>query len=51
MHMDPGREKCQALCFGSHRDYDRWPNWITVKEVVNILGILYGNKKELSLER
>ena len=51
MHMDPGREKCQALCFGSHRDYDQWPNWITVKEVVNILGILYGNKKEFSLER
>ena len=50
MHMDPSREKCQALCFGSHREYDQWPIWITVKEVVNILGILYGNKKDVSLE-
>ena len=51
MHMDPGRGKCQALPFGSHRVYNNWPNWITIKEVVNILGILYGNKKEVTLEQ
>ena len=50
MHMDPGRDKCQALTFGNHRIYNNWPNWITIKDVVNILGILYGNRREMTLE-
>ena len=51
MHTDPCRDKCQALTFGNHRVYNNWPNWITNKEVVNILGILYGNRREVSLEQ
>ena len=51
MHMDPSRQKCHALCFGSHRNYQHWPVWISCKDVVNILGILYSNVKEKTLEQ
>merc|ERR1719184_230616 len=43
MHRDPTREKCQALPFGSHREYDGWPSWVTVK----ILGVYYSNDESL----
>ena len=51
MHLDPRRGKCQALNFGSHRNYTAWPAWLTIKEVVNIIGILYSNVKDKSLEQ
>ena len=51
MHMDPNRKKCQALCFGSHRNYDHWPIWISKQDIVNILGVLYSNVKEKTLEQ
>ena len=51
MHLDPKRGKCQALNFGSHRNYTDWPAWLNIKEVVNILGILYSNSKDKSLEQ
>ena len=43
MHRDPLRGKCQALPFGSHRNHDEWPAWITVKNEIKILGVLYSN--------
>ena len=43
MHRDPLRGKCQALPFGSHRNHDDWPAWITVKNEIKILGVLYSN--------
>ena len=51
MHLDPKRGKCQALTFGVHRNYTAWPAWLTVKEIVNILGILYSNIKNKTLEQ
>ena len=50
MHRDPIREKCQALVFGSHRLYQNWPDWITLKNVIKILGVLYTNDPLLTLE-
>ena len=50
MHRDPAKEKCQALTFGSHRQYQNWPAWISLKSVVKIVGILYTNDPNLSLE-
>ena len=47
MHRDPSRGKCQALSFGSHKRYEEWPMWVTVKNEINILGIWYSNKESL----
>ena len=47
MHRDPTREKCQALPFGSHRQYDGWPSWVTVKNEIKILGVYYSNDESL----
>ena len=38
MHRDPSRGKCQALPFGSHRSFDNWPEWVSVKSKVKIVG-------------
>ena len=51
MHRDPNREKCQALVFGRHRQYQDWPEWVTVKEKIKIVGIWYTNIPDLSLEK
>ena len=50
MHRDPARQKCSALVFGNHRDYNNWPDWVTIKDEVKIVGIMYGNNPEKSLE-
>ena len=44
MHRDPLREKCQALPFGSHREYKDWPEWVTVKNKIKIVGICMVHK-------
>ena len=44
---DPARGKCQALPFGTHRDYREWPQWITVKDEIKIVGAVFSNKGEL----
>ena len=43
MHRDPLRGKCQALPFGSHRNHEEWLVWVTVKNEIKILGVLYSN--------
>ena len=47
MHRDPSRGKCQALPFGSHKQYEEWPTWVTVKNEINVLGIWYSNRESL----
>ena len=49
MHREQKREKCQAVPFGSHRSYANWPDWITVKNEVKILGINYSNFESLEV--
>ena len=51
MHRDPTREKCKALTFGTHRNYNQWPTWVTLATIVKILGILYSNDKLQTLEK
>ena len=46
MHRDPGREKCQALPFGKHKEEDRWPTWVTVKTSIKVVGIVYTNEHQ-----
>ena len=43
MHRDPKREKCQALPFGKHREFTNWPEWITVKNEIKVVGIHFSN--------
>ena len=46
MHRDPQRGKCQALPFGSHREYMEWPEWISVRDCIKVVGIIYTNKRD-----
>ena len=43
MHRDPTRDKCQALPFGSHRNYQLWPDWVSVKNKIKIVGGMFSN--------
>ena len=43
MHRDPRREKCQALPFGTHRDIQDWPEWVTVKDAIKVVGAWFSN--------
>ena len=47
MHRDPKREKCNALPFGSHREYQGWPNWVTVKNRIKVVGAIFSNDESL----
>ena len=51
MHRDPTRQKCQALTFGTHRLYNQWPPWVTLTSVVKVLGVLYSNDPQQTLEQ
>ena len=46
MHRNPLREKCQALPFGSHRTFQDWPAWITVKDKIKVVGGIFSNKED-----
>lgn len=50
MHRDPARNKCQALPFGSHRNYKEWPDWVSVKDHVKIVGAMFTNKGDRKIE-
>ena len=47
MHRDPARGKCQALPFGSHKDFQDWPAWVTVKSSMKIVGVIFSNSESL----
>ena len=47
MHRDPARGKCQALPFGSHREFQDWPEWVTVKSSMKIVGVMFSNVESL----
>ena len=47
MHRDPRREKCQALPFGTHREYKEWPDWVIVKNIVKVVGAIFSNEESL----
>ena len=49
MHRDPAIQKCQALPFGDHRDFQGWPAWVTVKDEDKIVGAIavFSNKGNL----
>ena len=37
-HRDPSTEKCQALDFGTHKQYIGWPSWVTDKnEIITVI--------------
>ena len=46
MHRDPARGKCQALPFGKHTEYKDWPEWISVKGSIKVVGIIFTNENE-----
>ena len=43
MHRDPARGKCQALPFGSHRQFQSWPDWVSVRDKIKVVGGLFSN--------
>ena len=45
MHRDPTRGKCQALPFGVHRQFVRWPYWVSVRDKIKVVGGLFSNKE------
>ena len=47
MHRDPARGKCQVLPFGSHREFQEWPELVTVKSSVKIVGVMFSNIESL----
>ena len=47
MHRDPARGKCQALPFGSHRDNNLWPAWVSVKNKMKVVGAMFSNNEPL----
>ena len=49
MHRDPARQKCQALPFGEHRNISEWPEWVTVKESMKVVGAMFSNKESLEM--
>ena len=51
MHRDPKKGKCQALSFGEHKNYIEWPDWVSVREEVQVIGIWYTNVRGKTNER
>ena len=49
LHRDPNREKCQALPFGDHRHFQNWPDWITVKDKIKIVGGIFSNSQSFEI--
>ena len=47
MHRDPARNKCQALPFGSHISSTSWPEWVTVRDEIKIVGAMFSNRGDL----
>ena len=47
MHRDPKREKCQLIPFGDHRKYQDWPEWVTVKNQIKVVGAIFSNEKNI----
>ena len=47
MHRDPKREKCQALCFGDHREHQDWPAWVTVSNKIKVVGAIFSNNEHI----
>ena len=45
MHRDSTRDKCQALPFGKHRDFQLWPDWVSVKDKIKIVGGIFSNNE------
>ena len=45
MHRDPSRDKCQALPFGRHREYNEWPGWVSVKNKIKVVGAFFSNNE------
>ena len=44
-HRDPTRDKCQALPFGKHRDFQLWPEWVSVKNKIKVVGVIFSNNE------
>jgi hypothetical protein len=38
------------LTFGEHRNYGNWPVWVTLASEIKVVGILYTNDREKTLE-
>ena len=49
MHRDPVRQKCQALPFGEHRNFSEWPQWVTVKGSMKVVGAMFSNEESLEI--
>ena len=47
MHRDPKREKCILLPFGDHREHQDWPEWVTVKNKMKVVGAIFSNNEHI----
>ena len=47
MHRHPTNAKCQALPFGTHRNFSLWPAWVSVKNYIKVVGGWFSNNESL----
>ena len=49
LHRDPSLEKCQALPFGEHREFENWKKWpwITPKKTMKVVGAIFSNGENI----
>ena len=47
MHRDPKQDKCKSLPFGNHRQFQDWPEWVTVKSKIKVIGALFSNSESI----
>ena len=45
MNRDPGRDKCQVLPFGTHVNFQNWPDWVSVKSKMKVVGGIFSNNE------
>ena len=49
VHRDPSKQKCNILCFGSHRNFKSWPSWVNIAKKVKIVGAYFSNDENIEM--
>lgn len=49
VHRDPSKQKCNILCFGSHRKFKFFPKWVNITKKVKIVGALFSNQEDIEM--
>ena len=47
LHRDVTRKKCNVLTFGSHRNFDGWPQWVNKANKTKIIGAVFTSNEDI----